>query len=123
MPICMDQAMRSLLLKEMPTLDDIDIAARQGGDQSHSKHIPRTDATGSPMGANTAAGSGKGKEKIAPSGSAPKVGSRSMPSDTEASSEETVPLQSRKRLLCSDGSTIGRPPLMGQQVSKKATAP
>jgi hypothetical protein len=28
MPICMDRAARSLLLKAMPTLDDIDIAVR-----------------------------------------------------------------------------------------------
>jgi hypothetical protein len=26
MPLCLDQAMRSQLLKELPTLDDIDIA-------------------------------------------------------------------------------------------------
>jgi hypothetical protein len=31
-PLCLDQATRSLLLKELPTLDDIDIALRQMGD-------------------------------------------------------------------------------------------
>jgi hypothetical protein len=35
LPLCLDQAMRSLLLKELPMLDDIDIAPRQMGDQSH----------------------------------------------------------------------------------------
>jgi hypothetical protein len=44
MPICTDQATRSLLLKVMPTLDDIDIATRRRGDQSRRLHIPRTNA-------------------------------------------------------------------------------
>jgi hypothetical protein len=32
MPLCLDQATRSLLLKEFPTLDDIDIAPWHMGD-------------------------------------------------------------------------------------------
>jgi hypothetical protein len=31
-PICLDQVMQSKLLKELPTLDDIDIVVRQLGD-------------------------------------------------------------------------------------------
>jgi hypothetical protein len=61
MPICLDQAVRSLLLKKMPTLDDIDITAQQTGDQFHGVHILGTDAAGSQRSANTTSGSGKGK--------------------------------------------------------------
>jgi hypothetical protein len=44
MPICTDQAARSLLLKAIPMLDDIDITVRRRGDQSCGVHIPETDA-------------------------------------------------------------------------------
>jgi hypothetical protein len=47
MPICLDQATRSQLLKEMPTMDDIDITTWQMGDQSYGLPIPRTDTAGS----------------------------------------------------------------------------
>jgi hypothetical protein len=47
MPLCLDQTVRSLLLKEMPMLDGIDIVARQMGDQSHGVHIPKMDIVGS----------------------------------------------------------------------------
>jgi hypothetical protein len=33
-PMCLDQVMRTRLLRELPTLDDIDIIARQGCDES-----------------------------------------------------------------------------------------
>jgi hypothetical protein len=92
MPICLDQAVRLLLLKEIPTLDDIDIIVRQRGDQSRGMHILGTDAAGSRRSATTAMGSGKGKERIASSGSPSKVGSLSPSSDAEVSSEEIVPL-------------------------------
>jgi hypothetical protein len=36
MPICLDQAVRPTLLKEMPTLDDTDVTVRQVGDMSQS---------------------------------------------------------------------------------------
>jgi hypothetical protein len=32
-PMCSDQAVRIRLLRELPTLDDIDITARQRGDE------------------------------------------------------------------------------------------
>jgi hypothetical protein len=92
MPICLYQAVRSLLLKEMLTLDDIDIAARQTGDQSCGVHIPGTDTTDSRRSADTTSGSSKGKVKIASFGSASRVGSRSPSNDAEASSEEIAPL-------------------------------
>jgi hypothetical protein len=56
--ICMKQAVRSQLLKVMPTLDDIDITTRQRGDLSHSVHIPETDAA-------TGGGGGGGGEDSA----------------------------------------------------------
>jgi hypothetical protein len=123
MPICLEQTVRSLLLKKMPTLDDIDITAQQTGDQFHGVHILGTDAVGSQRSADTTSGSGKGKEKISSSESASKVGSRSPSSDAEVSSEEVTPLQRKKRLVHSDGSTIGGTSLSGHQAPKKAAAP
>jgi hypothetical protein len=92
MPICLDQAARSLLLKEMPTLDDVDITARQTGDQSCGVNIPGTDAAGGRRSADTTSRSSKGREKITPFGSASRVGSRSPSSDDEALSKEIAPL-------------------------------
>jgi hypothetical protein len=108
-PICLDQAARSLLLKVMPMLDDIDIATRQRGDQSRGVHIPGMVVATDWRSANTAMSSGKGKEKIAPSGSASKVGSRSPSINVEALSKEINPLQRKRRLFPSDGSTVGGP--------------
>jgi hypothetical protein len=45
MPICMDQAARSLLLKVMPMMDDIDITSWQRGNQSCGVHTSGMDAT------------------------------------------------------------------------------
>jgi hypothetical protein len=39
-PICVNQAVRTSLLTIMLTLDDVDIALVQRGDQSHSVVIP-----------------------------------------------------------------------------------
>jgi hypothetical protein len=39
-PICVNQAVRTTLLATMPTLDDVDIAPVQRGDQSHGVVIP-----------------------------------------------------------------------------------
>jgi hypothetical protein len=39
-PICLDQSMQMKLLKELPTLDNIDIAVQQVGDQSRGVQIP-----------------------------------------------------------------------------------
>jgi hypothetical protein len=93
------------------------------GDQSHGVHIPRMDATNSWRSADTTSGSGKGKEKIVSSESASKVGSWSSSSDAKTLSKEIVPLERKRRLVCSDGSTVNKLPLSGQQAPKKATAP
>jgi hypothetical protein len=108
MPLCLDQAMRSLLLKELPTLDDIDITVWQTGDQSCGVHILGMDAADSRRSADAASGPGKGKEKIAPFGSSSKVGSWSASSETETSSEEIAPLERKRRLDHSDRSTVSR---------------
>jgi hypothetical protein len=42
----MDQAVRSKLLKEMPTLNDIDVTAWQVRDASRGMQILRTDDAG-----------------------------------------------------------------------------
>jgi hypothetical protein len=107
----------------MPTLDDIDIATWQMGDQSHGVHIPGTDAADGRRSADTALSSGKGKGKIASSRSASKVGSQSPSSDAEALPKEIASLERKRRLVCGDGSIVGGPPLSGQQPPKKATAP
>jgi hypothetical protein len=123
MPLCLDQATRSLPLKELPTLDDIDITSRQKSDQSCGMHIPRTDATNNRRSAGVASGPGKGKEKIVSSGSASKMGSWSASSDTETSTEEIAPLERKRRLVHSDGSAVSGLPLSGQQAPKKAATP
>jgi hypothetical protein len=43
LPFFMDQVLRSNLLKEMPTLDDIDVTVKQVGDASRGVQIPRMD--------------------------------------------------------------------------------
>jgi hypothetical protein len=45
-PPCVNQALRTALLAAMPTLDDVDIAAVQRGDQSHGMAIPGTSGLG-----------------------------------------------------------------------------
>jgi hypothetical protein len=46
-PLYMDQAMRSMLLVAMPSMDDVSIAPIQRGDQSRGIQIPGAGATGS----------------------------------------------------------------------------
>jgi hypothetical protein len=79
LPIFMDQAPRSKLLKEMPTLDVIDVTMWQARDVSWGVQIPGTDAASGQRGAGMTSSSSKGKEKVATSGSIPKVGSQSPP--------------------------------------------
>jgi hypothetical protein len=113
-PMCSNQVMRTRLLGELPTLDNIGITTRQRGDESRGVQIPRADIAGGQGGVSTGPGSDKGKGKVAP---------QIVLSDTEVSSEEDdVPLQRRMRLFRSDGSTVGRPPLSRQQASNPATA-
>jgi hypothetical protein len=116
-PIFLDQAARSLLLKQMPTLNEIDIAVRHADDTSRGVQIPGTDAAGGQRSADTTLGSDKGKGKIAPSRFAFKAGSRSSSSDIEASSEETAPLKRKRRLVRGDASSVLEPASQGQQAS------
>jgi hypothetical protein len=97
-------------------LDDIDITLQQMGDQSCGMHIPGTDVADNRRSAGATSGPGMGKEKIAPSGSASKVGSWSASKDLETSTEEIAPLGRKRRLVRSDGSVV-----LGQQAPKKAT--
>jgi hypothetical protein len=121
-PMCSDQAMRTRLLKELPMLEDIGITARQRGDESWGMQIPVTDIASGQSGVNTSLGSGKGKGKVASFGSTLKVSSWTVLSDTKVSADDDCPLQRRKRFYCSDRSTVGRPPLLGQQAPDPATA-
>jgi hypothetical protein len=91
MPICLDQALRSQLLKEMPTLDDIDIVVWQRSDVSCGVRILGTDVVGGRRTTVAVLGSSKGKGKAASSRSATKAGSRSPSGDDEVSSEDDVP--------------------------------
>jgi hypothetical protein len=54
-PLCVNQAARTTLLAIMPTLDDVDIAPVQMGDQSHGVVIPRL---GGSMGSRSRAPAG-----------------------------------------------------------------
>jgi hypothetical protein len=56
-PICVNPAARTTLLGTMPTLDDVDIASVQRGDQSHGLVIPRA---GGLVGATGGRGCGGG---------------------------------------------------------------
>jgi hypothetical protein len=93
------------------------------GDQSCGVHIPGMNVADGRRNADTTSSFGKEKEKIASSGSASKVSSWSASSDVEASPEEIAPLERKRRLVHSDGSAVGGPPLSGQQAPKKAAAP
>jgi hypothetical protein len=50
-PLCMDQAMRTLLLVVLPSMDDVGIAPTHRGDQSHGVQIPGTGVTNGQGGA------------------------------------------------------------------------
>jgi hypothetical protein len=113
LPIYANQAMRLLLLKGMPMLDDIDIARMWRGKESRGMQIPGMDAAGGRRGTNTITGSTKGKGKVAPS-----VGG-----DDEVSSDDGIPLQRRRRLLRSAGSMTSGPLLSGEWVLLKVTMP
>jgi hypothetical protein len=121
-PLCLDQTTMLLPLKELPTLDDIDVIVRQMGDQSHGVHSPRMGAIDSRRGADVTSGPGKGKEKVAPYGSASKARSWLASSNIETSSEEAAPVERKMRLTHSDRSSVDGLPLPEQQAPKKAAA-
>jgi hypothetical protein len=83
-PMCLDQATWTRLLRELPTLDDINIAARQRGDESLGVQIPGVDVAGNQGSVSTRTSFGKEKFKAVP---------HVVLSDTEVASEEdNVPL-------------------------------
>jgi hypothetical protein len=92
MTFCLDQAMRSALLKEMPTLDDMDVIVEQVGDMSRGVQICDTDVASGQGGADATLCFGKGKEKEVPTGSASKARSQSLSSDARASTGQSAPL-------------------------------
>jgi hypothetical protein len=102
-PIFLDQAIRSVLLKEMPTLDDTDVTMRQVGDTSQGMHIHDMDAVGDQGGAGATSGSGKRKEKEVPTGPASKAFSQSPYKDSGGSSNRTASSKKKRRLIRSAG--------------------
>jgi hypothetical protein len=123
-PLCTNQAARTTLLAIMPTLDDVDIAPMQRGDQSRGVVIPGFGGTGGVTGGHSHGG--------VPAGGGP-AGSRSGASaggqggttggsstaalgkgkqtcvildDDEVSSNEDEPLQKQLRQLSGSGPTV-----------------
>jgi hypothetical protein len=111
-----------MLLKMMPTLNDIDVVVRQVRDTSWAVRIPGTDATDGQGGADTSSNSGKGNGKAVSSGSTPKEGSCSPSRDARASSRQTTPPSKKRRLIRNDGSSIMEPTSQGHQTGSKAAA-
>jgi hypothetical protein len=64
----------------------------QRGYESRGVQIPRIDVASGQEGMSTGPGSGKGKSKVASSGSASKVSSQIILSDTKVSSDDDVHL-------------------------------
>jgi hypothetical protein len=106
LPIIIFLAVRSKLLKEMPTLDNMDVVVWQVGDASRGVQIPRMHDADGKRGVGSTLGSDKGKEKMAMSGSAPNAGSWSPPKDTRASTELAASLEKKRRLVHSNRSSI-----------------
>jgi hypothetical protein len=99
-PFCMDQAVRTLLLVAMPSMDDVGIAPIQRGDQSRGVQIHGTGAVGGQGGAVSISAPSKGKGKVV----------RVVHNDDEVSSDSDVPLQRRMRAPDRGRSMVGKPP-------------
>ncbi|KAJ1258614.1 hypothetical protein BS78_10G089600 [Paspalum vaginatum] len=66
-PLCRDQALRTAVLREMPTLDDGSLAARQlGGDPNRGVHIADVPVGGSDARGTAPADKGKGPVAVSP---------------------------------------------------------
>jgi hypothetical protein len=111
-PLCVNQAVRTSLLVIMPTLDDVDIARVQRGDQSHDVVIP---GSGGPAGSRSGASAGgrggaAGGSSAASSSSTAALGKGKQMSvildDDDVSSDEDEPLQKQLRQLSSAGPTV-----------------
>jgi hypothetical protein len=128
-PLCANQAVRATLLVIMPTLDDVNIAPAQWGDQSRGVVIPGPDGTagghghgggppvgrggvpvgGGPAGSRSSApAGGRGGTAGGSSATAPNKGkqTRVILDDDEVSSNEDEPLQKWLRQLSSAGPTV-----------------
>jgi hypothetical protein len=142
-PLCANQAVRATLLVIMPTLDDVDIAPVQRGDQSRGVVIPGPDGSGGTAGGHDSGGSPPVGRGGIPVGGGP-VGSRSgapagdqggtaggssaaapgkgkqtrvILDDDEVSSNEDEPLQKRLRQLSS-----ARPTVLDEEAAMKRAA-
>jgi hypothetical protein len=102
-PLCMDQAVRTLLLVAMPLMDDISIASVQRGDQSRDVQIPKMGVAGGQGGAVFTPAPIKNKGKVV----------RVVHSDNEVSTDDDVPLQRRRRVADSSKSMADGTPLVG----------
>jgi hypothetical protein len=96
-PLYMDQAVRTLLLVAMPSMDDVGIAPIQRGDQSRGVQIPGAGTAG---GAAPSPALSKGKGKVV----------RVIRSDDEVSSDDDVPMQRQMRARGRGRSTADGPP-------------
>ncbi|KAJ1268715.1 hypothetical protein BS78_07G156400 [Paspalum vaginatum] len=104
-PLCRDQALRTAVLREMPTLDDGGLAARQlGGDPNRGVHIDDASVGGS--GARGSAPTDKGKGPVAASPVVPPAGG-----------EET-----RRRLVRGDGTFVSEPDPKRQRTSGEGSS-
>ncbi|KAJ1260069.1 hypothetical protein BS78_10G203500 [Paspalum vaginatum] len=103
--LCRDQALRTAVLREMPTLDDGSLAARQlGGDPNRGVHIADAPVGGS--GARGTAPADKGKGPVAASPVVPPAGG-----------EET-----RRRLVRGDGTFVSEPDPKRQRTSGEGSS-
>jgi uncharacterized membrane protein YgcG len=68
-PIYVNQAVRTALLAAMPTLDDVDLASVQRGDQSRGVVIPRASSL-----VSAAGGKGRGGGPVGGRGGVPASG-------------------------------------------------
>ncbi|KAJ1296110.1 hypothetical protein BS78_01G273800 [Paspalum vaginatum] len=104
-PLCRDQALRMAVLREMPTLHDGGLAARQlGGDPNRGVHIADAPVGGS--GARGTAPADKGKGPVAASPVVPPAGG-----------EET-----RRRLVRGDGTFVSEPDPKRQRTSGEGSS-
>jgi hypothetical protein len=108
-----NQPMRTRLLRELPTLDNIGIAVWQKGDESQDVQIPRTDTAGGQGGGDTTTAPSKGKGKAV----------RAITNDNEVSSDDDAPLQRWLRSIRSTGSTAGGPPPTGPRDPEVVVVP
>jgi hypothetical protein len=138
-PLCANQAARATLLAIMPTLDDVDIAPVQRGDQSRGVVIPGSDGTGGVTGGHShggvPAGGGPagGRSGASAGGQGGTTGSSSAAAlgkgkqtcvildDDEVSSNEDEPLQKRLWQLSGAGPAVRDEAAADKWVAEEAT--